>query len=148
MAAATKRKTSKKKGKAAKTNVIHTQGKRKTAVARATLKEGKGTITINGQLLANYSNSMSRLKIQEPLVLAGAISQKVNIKVNVLGGGQNGQADAIRLAIARALVQKDENLKKTFAAYDRLLLAADVRQKEVCKPNDSKARAKRQKSYR
>ena len=91
---------------------------------------------------------MLRLRVSEPLVLAGDVSKKVNITVNSVGGGVTGQADAIRLAMARALVQHDKKLKKIFDEYDRLLLVADVRRKEVCKPNDSKARAKRQKSYR
>ena len=73
---------------------------------------------------------------------------EIDIDIQVNGGGANGQADAIRLAIARALVEHDKKLKKTFDDYDRLLLVADVRRKEACKPNDSKARAKRQKSYR
>ncbi len=131
-----------------KSTVIHTQGKRKRSIARATLKSGKGNVKINGQYLQNYATDMLRLRISEPLVLAGDVAGKVDISVNVIGGGVNGQADAIRLAMARALVQHDKNLKKTFDDYDRLLLVADVRRKEVCKPNDSKARAKRQKSYR
>ncbi len=128
--------------------VIHTKGKRKTAVARATLKPGKGKVTINNQALGNFSSDMNRIRVGEPLVLAGDVAKKINLNVNVSGGGFNGQADAIRLAIARALVEHDKKLKKVFDDYDRLLLVADVRQKEVCKPNDSKARAKRQKSYR
>ena len=131
-----------------KSNSIHTQGKRKRAVARATLVSGKGKVTINGQGFANFGSDMLRLRISEPLVLAGDVSQKVDVNVNVIGGGVNGQADAIRLAVARALVQHDKKLKKVFDEYDRLLLVADVRRKETCKPNDSKARAKRQKSYR
>ena len=131
-----------------KSAVIHTQGKRKRSIARATLKPGRGNVKINGQYLQNYATDMLRLRISEPLVLAGDVAGKVDISVNVIGGGVNGQADAIRLAMARALVQHDKNLKKTFDDYDRLLLVADVRRKEVCKPNDSKARAKRQKSYR
>ena len=132
----------------ATSKVIHAQGKRKRAIARATLTPGVGKVTINGVLLDNLTPELVRLKIQEPLILAGSMSKKFNIKVNVEGGGVNGQADAIRLAIARCLVGHDENLKKPFTEYDRLLLVADVRRKEVCKPNDSKARAKRQKSYR
>ena len=128
--------------------VIHTKGKRKTAVARATLKAGKGKVTINNQALGNFSSDMIRIRIGEPLVLAGDVVKKINMNVNVSGGGVNGQADAIRLAMARALVEHDKKLKKVFDDYDRLLLVADVRRKEVCKPNDSKARAKRQKSYR
>ncbi len=128
--------------------VIHTQGKRKRAIARATLKPGNGTVKINGQLLENFSDDILRLRISEPLVLAGTAKDKVNMSINVTGGGVNGQADAIRLAMARALIQHDTKLKKVFDDYDRLLLVADVRRKETCKPNDSKARAKRQKSYR
>ncbi len=127
---------------------IHSQGKRKSAIARATINPGKGKIKINGQFLENYGSDILRLRISEPLILAGDTIKKVDIFVNAFGGGINGQADAIRLAIARALVQHDKKLKKTFDDYDRLLLVADVRRKEVCKPNDSKARAKRQKSYR
>jgi len=127
---------------------IHTQGKRKSAVARATIKAGQGNIRINGQYLKNYGSDILRLRISEPFVLAGDVIKKVDVSVNVFGGGVNGQADAIRLAVARGLVQHDKKLKKVFDDYDRLLLVADVRRKEVCKPNDSKARAKRQKSYR
>jgi small subunit ribosomal protein S9 len=128
--------------------VIHNSGTRKRAVARATLKPGKGKIVVNGKLLDNYSDEMSRLRIKEPLVLAGNISSKVDISIKVNGGGINGQADAVRLAIARVFVDYDNKLKKVFDDYDRLLLVADVRRKEACKPNMSKARAKRQKSYR
>ena len=91
---------------------------------------------------------MEKLRIIEPFVLAGDLAKEIDLEVNVRGGGVNGQADAIRLAVARALVSYNGKLKKTFEDYDRLLLVADVRRKEVCKPNDSKARAKRQKSYR
>lgn len=128
--------------------VIQSSGSRKRAIARATLKTGKGIIKVNGQLLHNFGSEITRLRISEPLVLAADIAKKVNISIKVNGGGENGQSDAIRLAIARALVAHDDKLKKVFDEYDRLLLVADVRRKEVCKPNDSKARAKRQKSYR
>jgi len=128
--------------------VIITQGKRKSAIARATLSEGKGKVKVNGIFLDSFSNKMVQLKIAEPLVLAEAVAKKVNIDINVRGGGVNGQADAARLAIARALVEFDPALEKIFSDYDRLLLVADVRRKETRKPNDSKARAKRQKSYR
>ncbi len=128
--------------------LIHTRGKRKSSIARATLRPGHGKIKINTQLLENYSTQVLRLRVSEPLVLAGDLINSLDINVNVSGGGVNGQADACRLAIARALVEHDKKLEKVFDDYDRLLLVADVRRKEVCKPNDSKARAKRQKSYR
>lgn len=127
---------------------INTQGKRKRSIARATLRQGKGIVTINGQLLDNFSTYINRIRIGEPLVLAGELAQKIDIDIKVAGGGFNGQADACRLAIARALIEQDKKLKKVFEDYDRLLLVADVRRNEECKPNDSKARAKRQKSYR
>ena len=127
---------------------IHAQGKRKRSVARATLSPGEGKIMINGQALVSYANSMAQLRINEPLVLAGDIIKKININVKAIGGGVYGQADAVRLAIARVLVNHYNKLKKVFTEYDRQLLVADIRRKEVCKPNDSKARAKRQKSYR
>ena len=131
-----------------KSEVIHKSGKRKRAIARATLKEGKGKVKINGIFLDNFGNHILRLRVKEPLVLAGDIVKKIDIDVTVNGGGIYGQADAIRLAIARDLVEYDKKLKIVFDGYDRLLLVADDRRKEVCKPNISKARAKRQKSYR
>ena len=128
--------------------VIHTSGKRKRAVARATLKPGKGKVKINKVLLDNFSPKLARLKLREPLLLAGDIVNKVDIDVNVFGGGIIGQAEASRLAIARALIKFDKKMQDIFMKYDRHLLVADVRRKEVYKPGDSKARAKRQKSYR
>ncbi|MFH1683161.1 MAG: 30S ribosomal protein S9 [Candidatus Woesearchaeota archaeon] len=128
--------------------IIQVSGTRKRAVARAALKDGSGKVKINGKFLENYGNGVLRLRVQEPLVLVGDLASKVDLQISVAGGGANGQADAIRLAIARALVEYDKKLKKTFEDYDRLLLVADVRRKEACKPGISKARAKRQKSYR
>ncbi len=128
---------------------IHTSGKRKTAIARATLKPGKGNVVINGKKLESYAPELYKLRIKEPLLLAGPVANKVNISVKVLGGGYASQTDAIRLAIARALVEYDNKLKTVFVDYDRLLLVADVRRKEPTKPNrQGKARSKRQKSYR
>jgi small subunit ribosomal protein S9 len=128
---------------------IHVSGSRKTAVARATLSPGGGIVRVNSQLLNNYEPAFCRLKIQEPIIIAGDKAKNVNIDVNVAGGGPNSQAEACRLAVARALAQYDKTLQKTFLDYDRALLVADVRYKETHKPNcHGKARAKRQKSYR
>ena len=132
----------------AKKDVIQTQGKRKLATARATLTTGTGKVTVNGMYLHNYGTDLLRTRISEPLILAEDAAEKLNFEIRVQGGGINGQADAVRLAIARALVEHQPKLKKTFDDYDRLLLVADVRRKETRKPNDSKARAARQKSYR
>jgi len=130
---------------------IITSGKRKRAIARATLKEGKGIIRVNKILLDFYEPQMYRLKLREPLILAGDVINKININVKVLGGGIAAQAEASRLAIARALVEytKSERLKDKFLKYDRQLLVADIRRKEPSKPNrHGQARAKKQKSYR
>lgn len=128
--------------------IIQASGTRKRAIARATLKEGKGKVKINGRFLDNWGEEMLRLRVKEPLILAEELAKKVDIEVVVRGGGMNGQAEAVRLAMARALVEYDKKLKKAFEDYDRWLLVADVRRKEVRKPNISKARAKKQKSYR
>ena len=127
---------------------IQTQGTRKQAVARATLRTGKGKVTVNKQYLHDFQSKSAQLRITEPMILAGDAAKKVDIDILVKGGGVNGQTDASRVAIARALVAHDRSLKKVFDDYDRLLLVADVRRKETRKPNDSKARAARQKSYR
>lgn len=128
--------------------IIHTSGKRKRAIARATLKSGKGTVRLNGRLIDTYTPEMFRMKIMEPLIIAGDVASKVDISVNVIGGGINGQTEAARLAIGRALSKFDKSLENIFLKYDRNLMVGDIRRKEEYKPNDSKARAKRQKSYR
>jgi small subunit ribosomal protein S9 len=129
-------------------NII-TSGRRKQSVARAVLKEGKGRIIVNKLLLAHVNPEMIKLKMMEPLTLAGDVANKVNIEVTINGGGIITQADAARLAIARALVQYSPKLKEVFLNYDRQLLVADIRVKEVSKPNHhGQARAKTQTSYR
>jgi len=130
---------------------VNTSGKRKRAVARATVSAGKGIVKVNNQLLDVYGNKLARMKIMEPLIISGEVSKKVNIKVNVHGGGWQSQAEASRLAIAKGLVEfsKSDKLRNAFLEYDRHLLVADTRRNEPAKPNDSgKPRAKRQKSYR
>ena len=128
--------------------IINATGKRKTSIAKATMKPGKGIVRINSELLENYQPSNARLKISEPLMLSENIHKKFNISISVKGGGWSSQTDAIRLAVSRCLVEVNNSLKQKFLDYDRHLLIADTRRKEVCKPNDSKARSKRQKSYR
>jgi len=130
---------------------IHVSGKRKQAIARATIRSGKGRVRINNILLDNITPQLSRMKISEPLALAGDRAKEIDIAVRVNGGGVSSQADAVRLAISRAIVEfySDKKLEKTYLEYDRQMLVADVRRKEVSKPNcHGQARAKRQKSYR
>ena len=127
---------------------IHLSGKRKRAIARATLKEGKGIVRVNGKLIDSYEPEFAKQKIMEPILLAGNISN-FDIEVNIIGGGVTSQADAARLAIAKTLAENTPSLNKVFSEYDRTLLVADVRRKECAKPNrHGQARSKTQKSYR
>jgi small subunit ribosomal protein S9 len=126
-------------------------GKRKRATAKAVITAGNGIVTINNIGLSAIQPKIARMKLEEPLILSGEHASKVNISVDVHGGGFSCGADAARLAIAKALVgfTKDKKLEKTFLDYDRHLLVADIRRKEVRKPfRHGKARAKVQKSYR
>lgn len=133
------------------TKVVHTAGKRKEAVARATARQGKGIIRINSIPLELYNPEIARLRLREPVAIAGPLAAEVDINVNVAGGGWSSQAEAARLAIAKALVAftGSEALKKTYLDYDRFLLVADTRRKEPKKfGTHSRARAKRQLSFR
>lgn len=129
---------------------VNTSGKRKTAIARATVKEGTGRVTVNKTPIAIYSPELARLKIEEPLQLVPEKAAKVDISVTVQGGGIMGQAAAVRTAIARGLVDyyKDDELEALFRAYDRTLIINDDRRKLPKKPMGRGARAKKQKSYR
>ncbi len=134
----------------ARPKVVNESGKRKTAVARATIKKGQGRVRINKHPLEIHEPELARLKITEPLMLAGTRAEAIDIDVVVEGGGIMGQADAARTAIARGLVDyiDDEELKEIYLAYDRTLLVSDPRRKLPKKPLGRGARAKRQKSYR
>lgn len=131
--------------------VVQTSGKRKRAIARATLCAGKGQILVNNKPVDSIQPSMLRLRLQEPLLLADKLADGIDITVKVTGGGPTSQIDATRLAIARGLVAftNSNALKSIYLDYDRLLLVADVRRKENAKPNShGQARSKVQKSYR
>ena len=136
-----------------KKKILIVSGKRKKAIAKATIQEGTGKVHINKKTIETF-NHFQALSLKEPLVLAkevlGDKADSVDIEVVVSGGGSESQIEAARLATARSLVAwfKESSLKTTFQKYDRMLLVADTRRKESRKPNDSKARAARQKSYR
>jgi small subunit ribosomal protein S9 len=130
-------------------NII-ASGKRKTSVARAIIAKGSGIIRINHLNLNVYSNEIARLKIMEPLMLSDDLAKGIDIKVNVKGGGWQSQAEAARLAIAKAMVDyfKKDSLKNKFLEYDRNLLVADIRRTEPQKSCRSSARAGKQMSKR
>lgn len=126
-------------------------GKRKRAVAKATISSGNGKILINKRDYLTLP-LFDKLKIQEPIKIAENVLGKIefNASVKIFGGGEKGQIDAARLALARGIVDftKSKELEKAYLEYDRNLLVADVRRKEAYKPGDSKARAQRQSSKR
>ena len=135
----------------AATKVLTTSGKRKTATARATVRKGTGIIRINKVPLGIVQPELVRLKISEPLLIAGAeIAKALDIDVDIRGGGIMGQAEAARCAIARGIVNwtNDVALRDAYLAHDRNLLVNDVRVKESKKYGGTGARAKFQKSYR
>ena len=130
--------------------IIQTSGKRKKAIARATIKPGKGLVRVNKRPVEILSPELARQKILEPIVMAGDKIKKLDIEVNVKGGGIMGQADATRTAIARGIVAylESKELESLFKERDRTLLASDPRRKMPKKPMGRGARKKRQKSYR
>ncbi len=130
--------------------VVITSGKRKTAIAKAVVRDGVGRVRINKIPLEIFQPELARLTIMEPLIIAKDLAKKVDIDVTVNGGGIMGQAEAARTAIARGLVEwsGDEELKRAYLEYDRYLLVNDVRRKEPKKQGGRGARKRRQTSYR
>ncbi|WP_321417391.1 30S ribosomal protein S9 [uncultured Methanomethylovorans sp.] len=130
--------------------VVNSSGKNKTAIARATIQKGVGRTRINKKPVEIYEPEFAKMKIYESLMLAGEIAEGIDIDVKVSGGGIIGQANAIRTAIARGIVEwaNDTNLRDAYMTYDRNLLVNDSRQKETKKFGGPGARAKYQKSYR
>lgn len=126
-------------------------GKRKTSVAKATIKEGSGKITINKNL-HELLPEFHKLLIEEPVMIAKKVLGKFNYDLDVIvrGGGRESGIEASRLAIAKAILEKvkSKELREAYSKYDKHLLVADTRRKEAYKPDDSKARSKRQSSKR
>lgn len=131
----------------AKEKIVLATGKRKTAVAKARVKAGTGRITINDVPLDLWQPEYLRLKIREPLMLAGDVIQTVDISVNAKHGGISSQTDAIRQAISKGLVEflNDQKLKKIYLDFDRNLLVYDPRRTEPHKPSRSRKGARRHK---
>ncbi len=140
-----------------KAKIVNTSGKRKTAVARATVRKGGGRVRVNGEPIEILSPALAQRKVLEPLHIAEAMNRlgSVDIAVNVEGGGIMGRVDAIRTAVARGLVKfndgaegEDEELRDMYLRFDRSLLVNDPRRKEPKHPMGRGARKKWQKSYR
>jgi small subunit ribosomal protein S9 len=131
--------------------VLVVSGKRKTATARAVVKQGVGKIRINLTPVEIYEPDIAREKIMEPLLQAGGdIWRQLDIDVQTNGGGFMGQAEAARMAVANSLLKwtKSTHLRTVFSEYDRTMIVGDSRAKETKKFGGAGARAKEQKSYR
>jgi small subunit ribosomal protein S9 len=130
---------------------ITVSGKRKTSIAKATIKAGSGKVLINKQPYENL-DFFKVLTIKEPIEIAKKILGKFDfdISCSIRGGGSESRIQAAKLAIAKSIVKftDSEELKQAYTKYDKTLLVADTRRKEAYKPGDSKARRKRQKSFR
>jgi small subunit ribosomal protein S9 len=131
--------------------VLVVSGNRKTAVARAVVRQGVGRVRINKTPVEILEPEIAREKIMEPLMQAGEGTWKqVDMDVKTSGGGYMGQAEAARMAIANALLKwtKSTHLRTVFTEYDRTMVAGDARSKESKKFGGPGARAREQKSYR
>jgi len=130
--------------------ILLVTGKRKTAVARAVFRPGRGNVTVNDYPVGNMPSEIARARISEPLILAGERLNTIDVRVKVRGGGTMGQAEAARMAIARGLVEysRSAELRRVFTSFDRTMLAGDARRKETKKFGGPGARARKQKSYR
>ncbi len=128
---------------ATKNNYYYALGRRKSATARVRLSNGKGAITINGKPAEEYLAASKYLltKLQEPFRILDLL-EKYDVSAVVSGGGHDGQAEAIRLGISKALVVMNEDLKSTLKRAD--LLGRDSREKERKKFGLKGARKQRQ----
>lgn len=133
-----------------KKSLVLESGKRKTAIARALVRPGKGRVRINKIPLEVFTPEVAQRKIQEPLLLLEEQVNDVDIDVNVRGGGFMGQAEAARMAIARGLVSwsQSASVRDRLQQYDRTMLTGDPRRTEPKKFGGPGARRRRQKSYR
>ena len=126
--------------------IINALGRRKTAVARVYMSKGNGKITVNKkEMKVMFPIDVLQGKINQPFILTDTVGQ-FDIKVNVMGGGINGQAEAIRLGISRALVELTADYKPLLKAEG--LMTRDPRMVERKKPGQPKARKKFQFSKR
>jgi len=123
-------------------------GRRKTAVARVTVRPGAGRILINNQPIEYFGNEFARVKMLTPLYFDEKFWRKHDFDVRVNGGGIMAMADAVSFALAKAVAANNPKAAEMIKEYNRYLLAGDPRQAEPKKPNRRSARRFKQKSYR
>jgi small subunit ribosomal protein S9 len=133
-----------------KVRVVVSTGKRKTSLAKATIKDGTGRIRINGRPLEIKQPELARMRIMEPLILFGEGWKRYDIRVRTKGGGFMSQADAVRMAIATGLIRmsQDFEVRSKMIEHDRTMLVGDPRRTEPKKFGGPSARSRYQKSYR
>ena len=126
--------------------IFYATGRRKTSSARVYLKKGKGNISVNDRKLDEYfGRKVAQMLVMQPLELVD-LSEKIDLKIKVSGGGSFGQAGAIRHGISRALISYDEDLRPQLKKAG--LLTRDPRKVERKKPGQVKARKSKQFSKR
>lgn len=130
--------------------VVVSTGKRKTSLAKATIKNGNGRIRINGRPLEVHQPEVAKMRIMEPLILFGDGWKRYDIRVRVRGGGVMSQADAVRMSIATGLfrMSQDYEARSRMLEHDRTMLVGDPRRTEPKKFGGPSARSRYQKSYR
>ena len=130
--------------------VVVSTGKRKTSLAKATIKNGSGRIRINGRPLEVHQSEVAKMRIMEPLILFGEGWKNYDIRVRVRGGGVMSQADAVRMSIATGLfrISQDFEARSRMLEHDRTMLVGDPRRTEPKKFGGPSARSRYQKSYR
>ena len=130
--------------------VVVTTGKRKTSLAKATVKNGAGRIRVNGQPLEILQPDIVKMRIMEPLVIFGEGWKRYDIAVRVRGGGFMSQADAVRMAVATGLIKmsQDFEARSRMVEHDRTMIVGDPRRTEPKKFGGPSARSRYQKSYR
>lgn len=116
-----------------KPKIAFETGKRRTAIAKAKVVPGTGIVKINSLPLNSWGTEALRLWVKEPLILADDLANKVDVTVTARSGGIVGQAEAARMAIAKALVDfsKSHELKNAYMQYDRNMLVYDPRRNET-----------------
>ena len=147
------KKAPRKKSTKKSEEIFFVKSKRKRAIARGSSKSGTGKIKVNGFDI-NITEPIELRRIMlEPIYvskLTQDVAKKIDIKINVYGGGQSSQAQVIRGVIAKSIVASSGNdsLKKEYIRYDRFMIIDDARRVEPKKFKGPKARARFQKSYR
>ena len=135
-----------------KSKHVQSSGKRKTAIARARLRyPAKGIVKINNIPLEIYKPDLARMRIREVLEIANHPKlEKCDIHVKVKGGGKMSQTDAVRIALAKSITKflGTKSIERLFRNYDEALLSGDSRRTEPKHFGGTKARARRQKSFR